>query len=201
MSVDATTPASTLRTLGELNRTTAKGSNLSQQDFLKILVAQMSNQDPMEPTSNGEFLAQMAQFSLLESFQTLSADFSTSRAYGMIGKYVYIQEPSQPKPVFGKVDGVVNEAGVNYVMVGGEVYNALWVAGVMDAATVENDLDGKILQGASLIGKTVTAAFKDEDGVEQTVTGTVEKLVIQDGQVFAVVGGQNTPISNIREIA
>ncbi|MFA5675349.1 MAG: flagellar hook capping FlgD N-terminal domain-containing protein [Christensenellales bacterium] len=199
MSVDQTSAAaSTLRTLESLNRTTGN-SNLSQQDFLKILVAQMANQNPLEPAGHGEFLAQMAQFSLLEGFQTLSQSFATSQAYGMIGKYVYIEDSIGL--IFGKVDGVVNENGVNYVLVGGETYNTVKVAGVMDPSSIENNLDTRILQGANLIGKTVSAAITAEDGTVTTITGQVEQLVIKDGDIFAVVGGQNIPVTSITQIA
>ena len=200
-TVDTTTAAnSTVRTLEDYQKTRSNSKNsLGQDEFLKILVAQMSNQDPMEPTSNGDFLAQMAQFSLLEQFSQLSAGFSTSQAYSMIGKYVYIEDGSEL--IYGKVDGVVTEDGVNYLLIGGKTYDSAKVAGVMDASSVESDLDEKILQSSNLIGKTIKATFKDKDGVETTVSGQVSKLVIKDGQVFAVVDDKNVPVASITEIA
>lgn len=198
MSVDTVT-ASSLRSVSELASATAKSSNLTQQDFLKILVAQMSNQDPLEPTSNGEFLAQMAQFSLLESFQTLSTDFAKSQAYSMIGQYVYVQNGSDI--IRGKVDGVVSEKGVNYLMIGGESFNAANVVGVMSASVFESDLESKILQSSGLIGKTITAVIKDEEGNDLTITGTVDMLLIQNKSIYAVVDGQNVPIDSIQEIS
>lgn len=199
MSIDQTAAASSLRTLDELNKK-ANSNNLGQEDFLKIFVAQMMHQDPMEPAGHGEFLAQMAQFSLLEGFRTLSASFATSQAYSMIGKYVYIEDSKSPKPIFGKVDGVVNEKGVNYVLVGGELYSSLKVAGVMDPSSIESDIEAKILQGANLIGKTVTAQIKDEDGKDVTVTGPIEKLEVKDGRIFAVVGEHSIPVSSITQV-
>lgn len=199
MSVEQTSAAaSALRTLEGLNRKTGN-NNLSQQDFLKILVAQMANQNPLEPAEHGEFLAQMAQFSLLEGFASLSQSFAASQAYSMIGKYVYIEDSTGL--IYGKVDGVVNENGVNYVLVGGETYNAVKVAGVMDPSSIENNLDTKILQGANLIGKTVSAEIKAEDGTVSTISGQVEQLLIKDGSIFAVVNGQNFPVSSITQIA
>lgn len=199
MSVDTVAAASGLRTLEDLNRKPAKGTNLTQQDFLKILVAQMSYQDPLEPSSNTEFIAQMAQFSMLDSFQMLSSDFAKSQAYGMIGQYVYVQNGQDI--IRGKVDGVVNENGVNYLMIGGETFNAALVIGVMSPGVFENDIESKLLQGANLIGKTITAEIKDEDGEKVTVTGQVERLTVKDGQVYAVVDGKNISISAIQEIA
>ena len=68
-NVTAANQASNVRTLEELNRTRNTGKSLGQDDFLKILVAQMANQDPLEPTGNAEFLAQMAQFTMLEQLK------------------------------------------------------------------------------------------------------------------------------------
>lgn len=194
------TQASGARTLEDYQRSvSAKSSSLTQSDFLKILVAQMSNQDPMEPTSNTDFLAQMAQFSMLQSITDLSASFATSQAYGMLGKYVHVQDGNDI--VYGRVNGVVNEKGVNYLLVGDTYYDAANVIGVTDPGAVESDIDKQILQGASLIGKTVTGTVTDADNVTTTVSGTVSKLIVQNGAVYAVVNDTNVPIANITEVA
>jgi flagellar basal-body rod modification protein FlgD len=199
-TINAASAASTIRTLEDLNNQNRSSSNsLGQEDFLKILVAQMANQDPLEPTSNGEFLAQMAQFTMLEQIRGMSESFSTSQAYSMIGKYVYVQDGNNL--ILGKVDGVVSENGVNYLMIGGEPFDASKVAGVMDSSVFESDLDKEILQSANLIGCTVTASVKAEDGTVSTVTGEVSRIMIQNGTIYAVVDGQNIPVSSITEIA
>jgi flagellar basal-body rod modification protein FlgD len=68
---------------------------LGQNEFLKLLVTQMRNQDPMEPVSDTEFIAQMAQFSSLEQTKTMSADITKLRqgndflqATNLLGKEV-----------------------------------------------------------------------------------------------------------------
>ncbi len=70
---------------------------LGKDDFLKILVTQLSNQDPTSPMENTEFIAQMAQFSSLEQMTNMSQNFekltsmiNVSEAASMLGKNVDI---------------------------------------------------------------------------------------------------------------
>lgn len=52
------------------------GTGQADQDtFLKLLVAQVQNQDPLDPVSDTDFIAQLAQFNSLSSLQQLNASF------------------------------------------------------------------------------------------------------------------------------
>ncbi len=73
--------ASILSKLGISNASTAQAAEsskdkLGQKDFLKLMVAQLKNQDPMKPMENGDFLGQMAQFSSVTGLQELQASFN-----------------------------------------------------------------------------------------------------------------------------
>ncbi|MCR5288767.1 MAG: flagellar hook assembly protein FlgD [Treponema sp.] len=70
---------------------------LGKDDFLKLLLTQLSHQDPTSPMDNNEFIAQMAQFSSLEqinnmsnSFAKMAAMMNSDQAVNSIGKTVEI---------------------------------------------------------------------------------------------------------------
>lgn len=78
-----------------------KNAGLDQEDFLKVLLTQLSFQDPLKPMDNQEFIAQMAQFSSLElnrqyneKADTLLAFQSATQAIGLIGKTVEVRTAS-----------------------------------------------------------------------------------------------------------
>lgn len=71
--------------------------SLGKDDFLKLLITQLSNQDPTSPMDNTQFIAQMAQFSSLEQMTNMNQEFGklnnmlvSSQAVGTIGKTVDI---------------------------------------------------------------------------------------------------------------
>ena len=83
------------------NKVLQEGRNvkntLDKDDFLKILVTQLTHQDPTQPMEDREFVAQMAQFSALEQMTNLNKEFSkvvdlisAGQAMSMIGKNVEI---------------------------------------------------------------------------------------------------------------
>jgi len=74
MAISAT---STLRTVDDYNASRAAeadrtSSVLGQDDFLKLMTTQLMNQDPLQPMENGEFLAQMAQFSTVSGINEMN---------------------------------------------------------------------------------------------------------------------------------
>ena len=65
--------------------------SMDKEAFLQLLVAQMQYQDPLQPTSNTEYISQYAQFSQVEQMQNLAATSELGRATSLVGQEVYVK--------------------------------------------------------------------------------------------------------------
>ncbi|WP_312600358.1 MULTISPECIES: flagellar hook assembly protein FlgD [Pseudomonas] len=72
-SLTGTSSTSSTSSTAESSSTKSSSSNLGKDDFLQLLVTQLNNQNPLDPQDNGEFVAQLAQFSSVESLQNLNS--------------------------------------------------------------------------------------------------------------------------------
>ncbi|WP_319561871.1 flagellar hook assembly protein FlgD [Marispirochaeta sp.] len=100
-AMDSADKARTQMQVDLLNKTIDSGRKAKQEldkdDFLKILLTQLTHQDPTEPMKDKEFIAQMAQFSTLEqmtnmasSFTQLSGVMASAKAMNTLGHQVEI---------------------------------------------------------------------------------------------------------------
>jgi len=105
--------------LSQLNqRKDDKADDAGRSDFLKLLVAQLSNQNPLNPKEGGEFLSQLAQFSTVEGIEKLNGNFDkfansqisnqALQATALVGRTVQVKsdmgELQTGKPFTGAVD-------------------------------------------------------------------------------------------------
>jgi flagellar basal-body rod modification protein FlgD len=109
------------------NPTRQPQQSLGKDDFLKILITQLSYQDPTSPMEDKQFIAQMAQFSTLEQMTSMARDFSklTSMLMGneastSLGKSVEILEGE--RTIQGIVQAVTR-GDIPQVLVNGSFYN------------------------------------------------------------------------------
>jgi flagellar basal-body rod modification protein FlgD len=203
MSTSISTISSLLQSTNSSTTSSSTGtSGLDVDDFLQLLVAQMQNQDPLGSDSSGgssntDYIAQLAQFTMLEQLTNLNTAFTANKAYSLIGKYVYLNDSSSTDLILGKVDGVVEDDGTYYLVVGGKNYDLSEVTAVVNDSS---DVDNTILNSANLVGKKATAVITGSDGTETTVTGVVEKVTIKDGLAYVTINDQSIPLSSITEI-
>ena len=111
------------------NKADTKGTDaLGKDAFLQLLVAQMQSQDPLNPSSDTEYISQLAQFSSLEEMQNLNTAIDNSSAYNLVGKNVIMEVgkssgASTTTTVAGYVQFVEIRDGKAYLGIGGETYS------------------------------------------------------------------------------
>lgn len=106
--------------------TKKSNSTVDKDQFLQLLVAQMKYQDPLEPTSNTEYISQYATFSELEQMQNMSASLELARASGLVGQTVVmkvVDSAGKTTVTQGNVDYVVYENNKAYLSINGELYS------------------------------------------------------------------------------
>ncbi len=112
-------------------------NELGQQAFLKLMITQMENQDPLSPQENSDFIAQLAQFSSVESLDKLNNNFDTFtnsfvanqalQASTLVGRSVTVPTDTTQLPVGGVVNGSIEvpsstgEVGINIYTEAGEL--------------------------------------------------------------------------------
>jgi len=120
-----TTPAATQATQTNTTPQRSMTKVLGQDDFLKLLTMQMQNQDPMNPQTNTDFVAQMAQFTTLEqsrsmtnSLQSIQARQDVQTAVQLLGKPVQLSDGRM-----GLVEKVtLDKTGAPTLQVGSNTY-------------------------------------------------------------------------------
>lgn len=127
---------------------TAKEMNaLGKDAFLKLLCAQMENQDPLQPQSNTEWVTQLATYSTLEEMQNMNSTINNSQAMGLVGKHVVLATKNangQDTTVNGVVDYVSVKKGKAYLSIKGNLYPAEDLQSVIDGNYLNNSVLPKV---------------------------------------------------------
>lgn len=186
---------------------------LGKDEFLQILAVQLANQDPLEPMKDTDFIAQMAQFSSLEQMKGLNDSFSSTKAYGMIGKSVTATvtlETGEKAEIMGIVSGVVRYNNTDYLQIGEYLVLPSAVSEVYDNTT---KYDSMISQAANMIGKQIEATVPSAEDPAKTedISGEVEYVLVKQGSLFVKLKdsvsesgvtqvGKEVPVSYITKI-
>jgi len=213
MAVDSVNGSST----NQSSSSQLQQQTLSQSDFLKLMVTQMTNQDPTKPMDSTQMVAQMAQFSqvaatqqLQQSFDSLATNLSGDqfvRAASLVGTEVLVPSKAA-KLTDGKLGGAVNVGtSGTYVNVtvkdqAGNVVRTLSL-GQPDAGLVKFDWDGKSDDGTQLgDGVYQISATSGGTAIDTFVRGKVEGVGASgtDGTYLQVAGYGGALLSQIAQI-
>ena len=168
---------------------------VNSETFLNLLVAEMTNQDPLEPTSNTEFITQMASFSQLSYMRDSSTYAMANYAASLVGK-IATATKTEGKNMITKTGVVtsVTKVGNTYnVMIDGQSFDIKKVTKVEDPgnSTVtdptlgSNALADSIARASGMIG--MYATVKTDDGVS---VGWIDTVKVKNGVITVVLGDE-----------
>ncbi|WP_380782482.1 flagellar hook assembly protein FlgD [Sphingomonas sp. R86520] len=224
----ATSFDTTLNTLGitrtsaaAATTTTKSSSSLGQSDFLKLMTAQMQNQDPFNPVDNTQMVAQMAQISTTSGISEMNTTLkamadklgvtSTSDALSYVGKTVLTEGSTAYGRSAGGIAGSVELAGaatdVNVTIsdANGAVLKTMSL-GKQAAGTIGYDWDGKDTAGADAGSGPFTVAVNAQSngttvGATSLVWAPVQSVSTTTGAaVLTLPGLGEVPATAIRQI-
>lgn len=144
------------------------GNNADKDTFLQMLVAEMKYQDPLQPTSNTEWVSQYATFSELEQMQNMAESAEASRANDLVGKTVIMKVKDgsgDTTQIQGRVDYVVYEGKDAYLSIDESLYSISDLYMTVDDTYL--DAYDKALEFSTRLGKLpdvddITLQDKDE---------------------------------------
>jgi len=141
----------------------SNSQGLNQSDFLKLMTAQLKNQDPFSPVDNTQMVAQMAQMSATSGIADMNSTLkaiaaklnatSSSDAMGYVGKTILTEGGTAYPRSSGGIAGAVElgaaatDVVVNIADANGSVLRTISL-GAQKAGTVNYDWDGKTAAGA-----------------------------------------------------
>lgn len=115
------------------NNEAKDASTLDVNDFLQLLVAQMQYQDPLQPTDNTQYIAQMATFTQVEATAQMNNSVEQQMASELVGKSVIMAtDMTSDGFVSGKVDYWETIDGVVYLGINNKLYDIADLDTVMD---------------------------------------------------------------------
>jgi len=169
------------------------GGEMGKHDFLMLLSAQLRFQDPLNPQSDSDFAAGLAQFSSLEQMQNMNntlETMATQYSFSLVGKFVIAESfvDGKTMEIPGVVDSIYMKDGVAMAQIGEYVVP---VSSIKEVFDTNNILTSEMLLTASnnLIGRTVVA---EVDGEE--IEGTVTRVLVEKGALVAQIDdGTETP--------
>ncbi len=120
---------------------------MGKDQFLKILITQLTNQDPMQPMQDRDFIAQMAQFTSVEQLMNMSTELSMLRnnigaASSIIGKHVQwfeYDERGEVVTMNGQVDAIVSKNGILFAKIGRDEVPIDYLISISETAPVPDD--------------------------------------------------------------
>jgi flagellar basal-body rod modification protein FlgD len=126
-------------TVGTPDTTANPNSTLNQADFLQLLVTQMTSQDPLNPQSDTDFAAQLAQFSSLQETTSMAGNVSNLQASSLIGATVTATSATDStQSTTGVVTQIDMQDGAPEVVINGQGFGLSQITSIAQTPATGN---------------------------------------------------------------
>jgi flagellar basal-body rod modification protein FlgD len=208
-------------TTGSTQTAGGPAKELGREAFLNLLITQLQNQDPLDPTDSVEFTAQLAQFSSLEQLgnvndnlkqlQNFQASINNSQAVSLIGKEITASgnllnlADGQPAGCEFRLEGNASVAVVSIYDHTGQFVRSFesqnLVAGQHTLYWDGTDQNGNAAAPGNYTFE-VLAAGADGNNIETTTffNGQVNKVVFENNTTYVISGDQRVALGDIIEV-
>lgn len=193
-----------------------KSSAIDTDSFLALIVAQMTNQDFMNPMDDTQMVTQMVQMNTMQMMQEMANQTKTSYVMGMVGKTVTaarINVSGELLKETGPVQKVTLTNNEFAVYVNGKRFTLEQIMEIGASTEAlggasETDTDSTLTEDQimkrkeylnSLLGHAVSIEVEDEEG-SYTVEGVVEKVSTKDGEFRVYVRGEWYSLDSVTEV-
>jgi len=204
--------------VSKINQNQISGSDaMNKEDFLKLLMAQMKNQNPLEPINNQEFVAQLTSFSSLEQLENLNQNVSASvqlqksqsnaAAMSLIGKKIKAPgniielNGGSPVDISYELESDAN-VKINIYDSSNKLVKTI-NAGIQKAGANNLAWDGtttpgqKLPEGIYTYEIVSTGADGEAVSVKTFLFGQVEKMQFENGGALLFVGNREVTLSDV----
>lgn len=197
---------------------------MGKDSFMELLVAQMTNQNPLEPMENTEFIAQLAQFSSLEQMQNIASGVemlaltqtaaTNSQMVNLIGKRVIVpgsslsidSENQNPVELRFSVDSET-DTPPTHIMIkdqDGDVVRTLEItdfnAGMNEIMFDGKDKDGNLLDAGNYTYKLVDSSSMPVEGVSTYSNFVVDSVAYQGSNILLKSDGTTIDLGDVSEV-
>ncbi|MFH1701059.1 MAG: flagellar hook capping FlgD N-terminal domain-containing protein [Candidatus Zixiibacteriota bacterium] len=222
MPLDNVTMVDTKNGFGQI---APPSKDLGRDEFLKLLVAQLSHQDPLEPLKDEDFVAQLAQFSSLEQLENMNSNMNDSLNYdfllsqtisntmatSLIGRTVRADssqiylETAGAADIAVDLDKAATDLTVTIKDIDGNVVRTITKNGLTPGDHLIN-WDGTDDNGVQVSSGVYTIDIRANDAngnaftPSQYLEGKVSGITYKEGLALLNINGQQIPLSSVREV-
>lgn len=222
MPLDNVTMVDTKNGFGQI---APPSKELGRDEFLQLLVAQLSHQDPLEPLKDEDFVAQLAQFSSLEQLENMNSNMNDSLNYdfllsqtisntmatSLIGRTVRADssqiylETAGAADISVDLDKMATNLSVTIRDMDGNVVRTINKSGLNAGDHLINwdgtDENGvQVSAGVYTIDVVATDASGNSFTPRQYLEGKVSGITYKEGLALLNINGQQIPLASVREV-